>query len=205
MTKTRNIGLIIVVVGLILLVLLIYFTFFTGPGEIEEPIIDQDPPIDVGLPEADEPLITQGDRPRGLEVYDISQEEEHVPGIEDVLKLAMSFTERFGSFSNQSDYRNITDSQLFMTSSLRQWSNDYINRLKQENPVDSYYSISTLSLSTEVINYNENQGEAEIMVTTHRREIKDTEVGEKNWQQDLLVELKKENNIWKVNAIFWQD
>ncbi len=203
MTKTRNIGLIIVAIGLILLVLLIYFTFFRSPATIEEPIIDEDIPIDIGLPEADEPLITQGDRPRGLEVYDISQEEEHVPGLEDVLKLAMSFAERFGSFSNQSDYRNISDTQLFMTNSLREWSKNYINRLRQENPVDSFYSITTISLSTRTIKYNENLGEAEVMVTTHRRENKEDE--ERNWQQDILLELKKENDTWKVNAVYWQD
>jgi hypothetical protein len=205
MNKTRNIGLIIVSVGLILLILVIYFTFFYGSKPIEEPIIDDSPSLDVGLPDADEPLIIQGDRPRGLKVYDISQEEEHVAGIEDVLKLAMSFTERIGSFSNQSDYRNITDAQLFMTNSLREWSKSYINRLKAENPVDSFYSISTSSLSTKTIKYNESSGEAEVMVTTHRSENKEDVSGENTWQEDLLLELKKENDIWKVNAIYWQD
>lgn len=205
MNKTRNIGLIIVVVGLILLILVIYFTFFQQKEPIEETIIDDSPSIDVGLPGSEEPLITQGDRPRGLEIYDISQEEEHIPGIEDVLKLAMSFTERIGSFSNQSDYRNITDAQLFMTSSLREWSKSYIDRLKAENPVESFYSISTVSLSTEILSYNENIGEAEVMVTAYRSENKEDMQGENNWQQDLLLELKKENDNWLVNAIYWQD
>ncbi len=205
MTKTRNIGLIIVTIGLVLLILLVYFIFFRSSGTVEEPIIEEAPSIDFALPEADEPTITQGDRPRGFEAYDISQEEEHIPGIEDVLILAMSFAERFGSFSNQSDYRNITDTQLFMTSSLRKWSETYVNRLRQENPVESYYSIRTISLSTRTIKYNENAGEAEILVSTYRTEDKEGVDGVKNYQQDLLLELKKENDIWKVNAIYWQD
>ncbi len=206
MTKTRNIGLIIVALGLILLILLIYFTFFRSSESIEDPVIDDTPSVDVSLPGSDEPLINQGDRPRGLEVYNINQDaENYVSGIEDALKLAMSFAERFGSFSNQSDYRNITDAQLFMTPSLRQWSKNYVVSLREENPVDSFYSITTLSLSTEIVKYNESAGEAEVLVTTYRRENKEGVAGEKNWQQDLLLELKKSNNNWQVNAIYWQD
>ncbi len=205
MNKTRKIGIIIVSIALILLILLIYFTFFRGT-EIEEVPEPEDPPSeDIGLPVSDDPIITPGDRPRGLEIYDISQEEEHTPGLEDVSRLAMSFAERFGSFSSQSNFANITDAKLFMTRSLKDWADTYITRLRDENPEDFYYGITTQALSTETINYNEEDGQAEIKVTTHRRETGDEIDGENNFRQDLLVELEKENNRWKVSAIYWQD
>ncbi len=205
MNNTRKIGIIIVSIGLILLILLIYFVFFSSPEVVEEPETPEPPTEDIGLPESDEPTITPGDRPKGQEVYDISQEEEYTPGIEDVSRLAMSFAERFGSFSSHSNFSNITDAQLFMTSSLRDWSNDYIKQLREENPEDFYYGITTQALSTETIDYNEDAGEAEIRVITHRVEIGDDIEGENNFQQDLLVELKIENDSWKVDAIYWQD
>ncbi len=205
MNKTRKIGIIIVSVGLILLILLIYYTFFRST-DIEEVPEPEDPPAeDIGLPEAEDPIVTPGDRPRGLKVYDISQEEEYTPGIEDVSRLAMSFTERFGSFSSQSNFANITDAKLFMTRSLKEWADTYIKRLREENPEDSYYGITTQALSTETINYSEEDGQAEIRVITHRRETGEKIEGENNFRQDLLVELKLENDSWKVNAIYWQD
>ncbi len=205
MNKTRKIGIMIVSLGLILLILLIYYTFFRST-DIEEVPEPEDPPAeDVGLPVSDDPIVTPGDRPRGLEIYDISQEEEHTPGLEDVSRLAMSFAERFGSFSSQSNFANITDAKLFMTRDLKDWADTYIKRLREENPEDSYYGITTQALSTETINYSDEDGQAEIRVTTHRRESGDEIDGENNFRQDLLVELEKENDRWKVSAIYWQD
>ncbi len=205
MNKTRKVGIIIVSIGLIILILLIYFTFFRSTEVEEIPEPEDSPAEDIGLPESDEPTVTLGDRPRGLEIYDISQEDEHVPGIEDVSRMTMSFAERFGSFSSQSNFVNITDAKLFMTSSLKEWADTYIKSLREENPEDSYYGITTQALSTETINYNERDGEAEIRVITHRRETGEKIEGENNFRQDLLVQLEKENDRWKVSAIYWQD
>jgi hypothetical protein len=205
MNKTRKIGILVVSIGLILLIVLIYLTFFKSTEVEEVPEVKDPTTEDIGLPDSDDPIVTPGDRPRSLEVYDINQEEKHIPGIEDISKLAMSFTERFGSFSSQSNFSNITDAKLFMTASLKEWADTYIKRLREENPEDSYYGITTLALSTKTINYNERAGKAEIMVMTHRRESGDKIEGENNFRQDLLIEFEKENDNWRVNAIYWQD
>lgn len=204
MNNTRKLGLIIVIIGLILLIILIYYTFFRTGSVIEEPEETVPTPIETGFPEIDEPMTTFSDRPVDYERFDISQEEPHVVGLEDATKRAMVFAERLGSFSSQSTFSNIVDLQLFMTSGMRTWSESYIKRLRDEYPSDTYYRISTLALNTQTIDYNESLGQAEIKVTTHRRE--EDEAGEENsFMQDMIIELVLDNNRWLVKAVYWQD
>ncbi len=204
MNKTRNLGLLIVASGTILLILLIYFIFFRVKPSIEEPIEIIEEPIEIGFPEIDEPQITPGDRPRELQIYDISQEEPHSVGLEDAQRRAMVFAEFFGTFSSQAKLDYFSNSQLFMTKELRAWSENYIKNLREENPSDEYYKISTRALSTQTIDYDEAAGQAEIKVTTHRSE-EYQEAEENNFLQDILVELILIDDDWRVKAVYWQD
>jgi hypothetical protein len=203
MKNTRKLGLLIVIIGLILFAILIYYSFFRSSVGPEDPAETGPLPIETGFPETDEPRITPSDRPVDYQRYDISQEAPHIVGLEDATKRAMIFAERLGSFSSQSTFSNIVDLQLFMTSNMRTWSDSYIQRLRNQYPSDSYYKVSTYSLSTKVLKYSQEEGEAEILVTTYRSEEDDDE--ENNFLQDMLIELVLENNRWLVNGVYWQD
>jgi hypothetical protein len=202
MDKTKKLGLFIVILGFILLIVLIYFSFFRN-STVEEPVIIESPEEpEIGLPTTTEPSITPGDVPRNYQTYDVDKEEPHTASLADATKISMIFTERLGSFSSHSTFSNVVDAKLFMTSSMKDWADSYIIRLKKEYPSDVFYRISTYALSAEVIDYNEN--EASIKVVAHRTE--ELELGQENiFIQNMLVDLILENNQWKVEAAYWQD
>ncbi len=205
MNTQKKWGLVIVLVGLILLGLLIYWTFFRGDQEPVDTPVTLEPEIGGQLPSLTESEVTPGDRPRNPQTYDISQEAAYTEGVNEISRFAMSFAERFGSFSSQSNFSNITDLQMFMTSSMRQWSVGYIDRLREENPSSTYYGISTYALSSETISFNEDAGQAEIRIFTQRRENRDDQPGENLFLQNLRLELMQQANDWKVNAAYWED
>ncbi len=197
-------GIIIVLVGLILLFLVIYFTFFRAqPSEI---IIEEDQGDFIGeLPRDDiMPTTTPSDRPRNQKIYDISQEEEREPDVNDISKLAMSFAERLGSYSSQSNYSNIVDLQLFMTSAMKDWSYTYIERLKKENPNTSYYGISTYALSSQILSFDEKTGRAKIMVSTQRKEMSKDLAEENLFVQNIVIDLVKLDERWLLSGAYWQ-
>jgi hypothetical protein len=150
----------------------------------------------------EEKLPTPGDRPIDPSRYDISQEAPHQTDAEDISKLASFFAERLGSFSNQSDYGNITDLMMFMTDSMQDWADGYIAKLKADNASGDYYGISTTAVVSTVNSFNESVGQAEVTVTTKRKEIKG--VSESSFNQNLKVSLVKEGDEWKVDGAYWE-
>lgn len=198
-------GIAIVLVGVLLLFLVIYFTFFRTSST--ETIIEEEREGDfIGELPGEEiiPTTTPSDRPRNQRTYDISQEEEREADVNDVSKLAMTFAERLGSYSSQSNYSNIIDLQLFMTPAMKNWSDTYIDRLKSENPSTSYYGISTYALSSQILNYDENMGRAKIMVITQRKEVTDDLSNENLFVQNIVIDLVKLNDKWLLSGAFWQ-
>jgi hypothetical protein len=198
-------GVFIVLVGLLLLFLVIYFTFFRNqPAEV---VVEEERESDFIAELPAEEIIsttTPSDKPRDQRNYDISQEEEREADVNDVSKLAMSFAERLGSYSSQSNYSNIVDLQLFMTPAMKDWSYTYIEKLKEENPSTKYYGISTYALSSEILSYDESMGRARILVITQRKEISDDFSDENLFQQNIAIDLVKLDERWMLSGAYWQ-
>lgn len=198
-------GLIIVIIGLLLLFLVIYYSFFRDrPSEI---IIEEERETDfIGELPIEEIIATTtpSDRPRDQRIYDISQEEEREADVQDLSQLAMIFAERLGSYSSQSNYSNITDLQLFMTPAMKEWSNTYITRLKEENPSSSYYGISTFALSSQTVNFDDVSGRARIMVSTQRKEVSGDFADENMFIQNIAIDLVRLDGNWLLSGAYWQ-
>lgn len=124
----------------------------------------------------------------------------------DVILIAKSFAERFGSYSNQSDYSNFNDLEIFMTANMNNWiKNTYIDDLRSQNPnIDIYYAIETKYISEQIISLDETAGRAEIMIKTQRQEFENDILNPSVFYQDILLQLNKIDNQWKVNGAFWQ-
>lgn len=203
MDKRQKIGLLIIVIALLLIATIIYFIFIKG----DEPSpVRTDIPSDPIVQVPEEPEIsttTPSDRPRNHQLYDISREAEHQINANDVAKIAISFAERLGSYSNQSNYGNFEDLNIFMTGSMRAWAKNYVSQMRADNPYDgSYYGITTKAITHEIVDFNDAEGTAEIIVNTHRREVRMS--GEENvFTQDLRLVFAKENNQWLVNGAYW--
>jgi hypothetical protein len=203
MNQRQKLGLLIILVSLLLIFGIIYFIFMREPAV---PTVNPDEPIVpvVQLPkEPDTSTTTPSDRPRNHQLYDITQEEEHQINSSDIAKIANAFAERLGSFSNQSNYSNFEDLNIFMTASMRTWALGYVDKMRADNPYDgNYYGITTKAIANEITQFNDQEATAEIIVSTQRREIR-MDGGENNFDQDLRLTFVKENNQWLVDGAYW--
>ncbi len=201
----RNLGLLIIAIGLIVLALVIYFTFFfqapAAPEVLPNETVTSTPQLENGPTTG---TTTPSDKPRNQQTYNLSQETPHQFNINDLTKMASIFAERFGSFSSQSDYGNFTDLKIFMTDSLQNWVDTYIQKIKAAYSSKTYYGIVTKALTTEVKSFDDKAGSADIIVTTQRSESTEKINGGTPYRQNLELKFKKIGNDWLVNEVYWQ-
>ncbi|MDX9892791.1 MAG: hypothetical protein RB292_00040 [Patescibacteria group bacterium] len=116
--------------------------------------------------------------------------------------VAMTFAERFGSYSNETDFLNFDDLRDIMTVRMRAWVENY----KAQNPLDkgdNYFGINTKALSIEVVEYDVQTGQAEVTVGTQRMEAKSSTVNPRVYYQNIRVNLVNSESGWKVDAAEW--
>jgi hypothetical protein len=199
----RNLGILLIVIGLIILLLIIYFGFLRKPTT-PEGVITPTPTTTAQLPTGlTTGTTTPSDKPRRQE-YDLTKEAAHQLNAGDLTKRAMAFSERFGSFSSQSDYNNFTDAKLSMTDSLKDWVDSYVQKLKSQSNSSAYYGIVTTALTAEVKSFDDKAGAAEIIVTTERRESTEKINGGTPYTQKLDLKFLKINGEWLVNEVYWE-
>ena len=126
---------------------------------------------------------------------------------EELLRLAGSFAERFGSYSNQSNFSNMEDLKIFMSTRMKTWTNDFISRQKiQGVQSDIYYGITTKAIAKEMIDYDDDVGHASVSVHTRRREAtSSTNNTSKVFGQIVIIKFVKEYKAWKVDSASWLD
>jgi hypothetical protein len=118
-------------------------------------------------------------------------------------RLAAAFSERYGSFSNTSDYENLLDLKAFMTQSMADSTDRYVADARAKSAASAeYYGMSTRALSTEVKTLDETAGTAEIIVTAQRHSS--GSLGEKIYYQSINVSFTKSGDVWRVSAANWQ-
>jgi hypothetical protein len=205
-TNRKSVGIIIVILGLIILGLIIYFGFLAGREKPQPTPVIEEPFVTGQLPAepTQDPTVTPGDRPRNEQLYDLSKEKEHKTNQADVAKLAESFSERLGSFSNYSNYSNFSDLNIFMTDNMKDWADNYVKELRANvKNGEEYYGITTVALTSKVVEYNETAGTAKILVSTQRRES----TGQANegaaYNQDIELTLQRINGAWLVDKAYW--
>lgn len=124
---------------------------------------------------------------------------------DDLARMASAFAERFGSFSNQSDYDNIRDLEIFMTDSLKSWAENYVNDVRvKKTQTAIYYGIITKAISNEVKKFDAAAGQAEILVKTQRRETAGVSGNSSTFYQDIIIKYGREQGVWRVDGIYWQ-
>lgn len=122
----------------------------------------------------------------------------------DLKNLTTSFVERFGSYSNHSQFANLKDLRMFMTEDMQDWTKEYIEEQKQKKYSGNYYGIETRVISSNIQTFNKEAGEAEVVASTQRTESKEKESQENTFNQKIKVDLIKVNGEWKVNNAEWQ-
>ena len=123
----------------------------------------------------------------------------------DLIRMAMPFVERLGSYSNQSNYKNIEDLMIYMNSEMKDWAKKEVKEGRTGRKDTSiYFGVSTEALSAQIIDFNDELGSATISVSTQRRESSGSTSNARLYYQDILVTFVKEGGAWKVNSAVWK-
>lgn len=221
--KRKIFGIIIIIFGLGLLVAggyYVYLEYFASSGanfSMPDPFMEkkQDPENDntpdqsgQKLPDSGKQSVIEAEsgdegggsrENRDADVAASGSEKDRM------LTMASLFTERFGSYSNQSDFGNITDLKMYMTNGMKEWADDFVmeNRGSTEENA-AYYGIITHVISKELIEMDDDDGSAVIMVDTRRQEMEGSGDGGDSFNQKLRIDLLRENGRWKIDNVSWQ-
>jgi hypothetical protein len=87
-----------------------------------------------------------------------------------------------------------------MTDSMKSWADNYIDEQSKVEYSGLYYGITTTALVGEVTEFNNE--DANVTVTTKRKEIKDNQ--EDIFNQDIIINFNKVGDEYKVNGAYWQ-
>jgi len=192
-------GIIIIIIGLLIIAVIIYLMFFYKAAA---PIAE---PEESGNQAAITPVSTETTEKLST-VQPLSPLKKAEVKSDDLARMASAFAERFGSFSNQSDYGNLRDLQIFMTDNMKIWTQNYIADAKAEKTDTSiYYGIVTRSVISEVKQFDGDLGQAEILVKTQRRESTGVAGNSTTFYQDIIIKYLRSGGVWRVDGAYWQD
>jgi len=117
--------------------------------------------------------------------------------------IASSFAERYGSYSNQSNYENITDLKPFMTQVMQNWADNFIKQARAEQPDDKiYYGIFTRALNSQTESFSSNK--VIVKVSCQKQESVGSSSNSKVYYQQAKVTFFKEDGSWRVAKIEWE-
>ena len=194
-------GIIIVILSLALIAGIVYIIFFYKFSPAAEPVVIEpatQPAIVATTSVPAEPLATNVQSVSPLKKSEVSGD--------DLARMASAFAERFGSFSNQSDYGNIRDLLIFMTATMKNWADNYISDARSKKGDTSiYYGIVTKAIAATINRFDGDAGQAEILVRTQRRESAGASGNSSTFYQDIIIKFLRENGVWRVDGIYWQE
>jgi len=208
MSKKAKITILIVIIVLIVLIagfILLQDKLFKTEVQLPDDVKKQAEEVAEKESET-EPAPKNIDEPANQEdpvVYSFNPEEEEEQretSKEELKQIAFAISERFGSYSNEGNFGNISDLKIYMTDSMKNWADSYISESQAEGYSGDYYGITTTALVGEVLEFNED--DASFLITTSRREVKDNQ--EEVFNQDIIINFNKIGDEWKVHEAYWQ-
>ncbi|MFA5358347.1 MAG: hypothetical protein WC310_00815 [Patescibacteria group bacterium] len=110
------------------------------------------------------------------------------------------FAERFGTYSNQSNFENIKDLQYLMTEDVKSWSEKFISQGNISS--DQYWGVTTKALA--IKSQDIKADTAVIVVSTQRQEYSRDVNKAKIYKQDLKLEYVKSDGNWLISGVYWQ-
>ncbi len=124
-----------------------------------------------------------------------------------VRSLASAFAERYGSFSNQTDFKNLKDLSPLMTDKFSTQNDEYIQEQKKKAEDTSvYYGVTSKTVKNKLISLDEEETKAVVQLTMQRSEAKESmNSNVKVFYQDIIVGLEKERGEWKISSAQWQN
>jgi len=114
--------------------------------------------------------------------------------------IARTWVERFGSFSSESDFKNIEDIYPLSTAELQSQLSNEVSKMK--NIQSGYYGISTQVINIDVI--FEDELSSELRIKTQRVESIDSPENQSTRYQDIHLTMVKNGGEWLVSSYVWE-
>jgi hypothetical protein len=199
----------LIIIILLLLAALVWFLFFfkwptKAPVITEQPKVEQ--PVEKKPQETQLEETATSVKQMELRVKeDAPAPDGQAVEVSNLEKMASLFAERLGSYSNQSDYGNITDLKVLMTDSMREWADAYVAKAREEMVYDGIYrGTVTRAISAKVSDVDAEAGTAKAVVSAQRVDSVGDEAAQAAYYEDLAVSFKRENSVWLVDSAKWQ-
>lgn len=218
--KRKTIDYIIVIMGFLSVCAILYYIFISGLFSVWMNFFKKDivsPVAEVSVQNNLNNEDTATDKPQVKKTisFDANLEDDNIEkenvvnefSQDDLVRIGFSFAERFGSYSNQSNFSNIDDLKIYMTEKMKAWSDDFVFKARGAgSDSQDYFGIITKAVGSEVIEFDEEKGVAKIMVMCRRREAQDSITNvQEVYPQNVVVMMKKEYGAWKVDEAFWEE
>lgn len=121
-----------------------------------------------------------------------------------VRQVAMTFAERFGSFSSEGEYVNLTDLYPILTERYQRQTETEVARLRARPRADEFTATSTVVINADVdLPSGETSTSATARVTTQRTAVSGAQAP-RTYGQDITVKLLKVGDEWRVDGATWE-
>ncbi|MFA6918640.1 MAG: hypothetical protein WC244_00805 [Patescibacteria group bacterium] len=191
--RKRIIITLLVVAVIVLLAFIIWLIF--GTKNVNQPINSQN--------NNNSQTVSTGNGSAVLPVSSpvrVAEEKKYPLGLK---QLALSFSERYGSYSTDQKFKNLDDLKPFMSDKMQKTINDAIAMERAStSSVDTFQGITTRGLSADLIS---SEVSSAIIVVQAQRTIStgnglEPVISYKN----LKLSFIKVGNEWKVDDAIWQ-
>ena len=121
-----------------------------------------------------------------------------------IITTAQRFAERFGTYTNQDNFQNFQNLKIYATASMQTWMDGFVqNQQKQFKDQNvAFYGVTTKALTSKVLSSRTDT--IQILVNTERQEITDQSETPKITYQNIIIEMDRVDNDWKVSLAQFQ-
>ncbi|MDG1949683.1 MAG: hypothetical protein P8J32_02555 [bacterium] len=191
MTRRKRIS-IIALIFLVLLLAIIWLVYVwlsrQAPEVTEEPV---DVVVEVTSPIDTNPTISE---------QELEEERETRVTAADVVSLSKTFVTRYGSYSNEANFANLSDVLPLMSDGFASETEGFIESAVAP---EEYYGVTTHIVTVKVEEEDDELGVATVRVSTQREEAIGSTQNVEVRYQDILLTFVKESASWKVDSATW--
>lgn len=188
MNRKRLIIIMSVILILLIIALIVFLLFFrpTTPEVVSQPTNEVNSNTNItrqieGLPEPSPERV---------------EDEENYPlGLK---QLAMSFSERFASYSTDANFKNLNDLRTLSTSKMEQFINDYI---ATAGVSDGFEAVEAKAINSQLIDFTE--GSATLVMSLQLNKFEGDKADFETTYEKIELKCVREGDEWRVDEIKW--
>lgn len=189
-TTRRNVLIAILVALALLIAFLLWFFLRPKP----KPVVITPPVV------AEKPLPTAATKPTVSQEKTKKEQAVRVASAS-LQSASKTFVERYGSYSTEADFANLTDVLPLMSKAYAATTAAYIATAVSPK---EYYGVTTRVITVKVDAQDDAAGTAQVTLTTQREEAKGSVQNVSVKYQDIALTFVKEDGEWKVSNALWK-